>query len=114
MYHLMIWACPNIGQDSDPIQICVIFPQALLLVPALVRIVHSSPRMVHVCAEPVSSSTMNWILKAPALTVNWTASLRSVAGLKSGIISFILSTTLSNLHRWTVHPNVFSFKNLNL
>lgn len=56
-----------------------LFPQVLLLVPVLLRIEHSSTLMVHVCAELVLSSTMNWISKALRLTVSWTASLRSVA-----------------------------------
>lgn len=57
------------------------FPQALLLAPASVKTVHSSTRMVRVYAEPVLSSTMNWISKALRLTVGWIASLRSAAAL---------------------------------
>lgn len=59
--------------------LCHTFSQDLLLVPVLARTVPSSTRMVHVCAELVLSSTMNWILKALPLTVDWTANLRSVA-----------------------------------
>lgn len=50
--------------------LCHTFPQVLLLVSVLERIVRSSTRMVHVCAELVLSSTMNWILKALPLTVH--------------------------------------------
>lgn len=57
------------------------FPQALLLAPASVKTVHSSTRMVHVYAEPVLSSTMNWISKALRLTVGQIASLRSAVAL---------------------------------
>ncbi|KAM7413317.1 hypothetical protein PAMA_020621 [Pampus argenteus] len=53
-----------------------IAPKVPPLVPVLVRTVHSSTQMVHVCAELVLSFTTNWISKARCLTVNWTASLR--------------------------------------
>ena len=68
----------NISVDHIGCAMAHLFPQVLLLVLALVRIVHSSTQMARVCAELVSSSIMNWISKALPLTVNWTASLRSV------------------------------------
>lgn len=64
-------------------------PQDLLLVPVSARTVRSSTRMVHVCAELVSSSTMNWILKALPLTVDWTASLRSVKDTDAAVATSV-------------------------
>lgn len=66
----------------------ICFLQVPLLVHVLVRTVHSSTQMVHVCAELVLSFTTNWISKVLHLTVNWTASLRSVLNLKSAMLLF--------------------------
>lgn len=104
--------CCSSEQESISIILacCVtLFPQALLLVPVLVRTVHFSPRMVHVCAELVLSSTMNWISKALPRTVNWTASLRSVPDIFA-VSNFQCFSSLDSLPKLIhLHPKLFVY-----
>lgn len=80
--------------SSEKTSVSNLSSQAPLLVPALVRIVHSSTQMARVCAELVSSSTMIWISKAQHLTVNWTASLRSADASSSSDLFALYSLVL--------------------
>lgn len=69
------WATDNVTHP------CTFLPQALLPAHARAKTERFSTRTARVCAEPVSSSTTNWILRDLRPTAGWTASRRSAVAL---------------------------------
>lgn len=93
----MFFCCCSENITDPEVHVHARFPQALLPAPARAKTARFSTRTARVCAEPVLSSTTNWISKGLRPTAGWTASLRSAAALSLCDFSGCLTSFLPHL-----------------